>query len=65
MSRCRSCGAPVTWAKTESGKSMPIERSDDGNLTYDAATGRVLHDPEGAWVSHFATCGQADEWRRK
>lgn len=65
MSRCRSCGAEVTWAKTEAGKNMPIERADDGNLTYDAANGSVLHDPDGGWISHFATCGQADDWRRK
>ena len=66
MSRCRSCGAQVTWAKTELGKSMPIERvAADGNLTFDAANGTVRSDPEGVWISHFATCAQADEWRRK
>lgn len=22
---CRSCGAPITWVKTESGKWMPLD----------------------------------------
>jgi hypothetical protein len=43
MSRCRSCKAPVVWARTTKGRSIPLdaddmggwespERFDDGNL---------------------------------
>lgn len=25
MSRCKSCAAPIVWAKTRTGKSMPLD----------------------------------------
>jgi hypothetical protein len=27
MSACRSCEAPIVWARTEHGKRMPLDRS--------------------------------------
>lgn len=54
---CRSCGAAVVWFKTDAGKNMPV----------DAATvlpeDLVLELPRH--VSHFATCPDADKFRRK
>ena len=34
MSKCRSCGAEVTWATTDAGKGIPLdpEPRQDGNL---------------------------------
>ena len=26
MSACRSCGAPIVWAKTPKGKMMPVDK---------------------------------------
>lgn len=49
MSTCRSCGAQVVWEQTASGKKMPMD---------------VEPGPDGKRVSHFATCPQADEWRK-
>ncbi len=33
--RCRSCTAPIVWARTRAGKSMPLDRDPvvDGNVT--------------------------------
>jgi hypothetical protein len=43
--RCRSCGAPIAWAKySVDGKAAPFN-------------------PDG--TSHFATCPQADQWRKR
>lgn len=56
MSRCRSCGKPIEWIKTETGKNMPVNQKritvvlDDGSVR----TGRE---------SHFVTCPQASSWR--
>lgn len=79
--RCRSCGAEIVWARSQLGKRIPLdaEPTADGNviLRPDGAaivlsgaglaearanrSGRVgtLH------RSHFATCPQAGEWRKK
>lgn len=65
--RCRSCNAPIEWAEiTPSGKKMPF----DGEIV----PVKSHHDPAGRLVetvdttvttSHFATCKDADKWRRK
>lgn len=56
-SKCRSCGAPIVWFKTSAGKKIPV----------DAATvepeDQQLQLPRH--VSHFATCPDADKFRRK
>ena len=71
-SRCRSCGAHVIWAKTQSGKNIPVDLQEivGGNL-------RILDVPSGkfakviqakpdvkAYRTHFASCPNADGHRR-
>ncbi len=75
-SKCRSCGADIYWATTEKGKSMPVnvEREMDGNISLflHRPTGELtamVHKPGGGpwedrYVSHFATCPQAQQHRR-
>lgn len=75
MSACRSCGAAIRWERTVAGKPIPLdpEPRDDGNLGI-RDDGRVysLGTPgQGAldlgvprFVTHFATCPNADEHRR-
>ena len=76
MSICRSCGAGITWAKTAQGRSMPVDRDPvpDGNITLedtDIGTSiATVHGPDDPiegerYVSHFATCPNANEHRRK
>lgn len=73
MSRCRSCGAAVLWCRAAaSGKQMPVdlEPAEDGNLSLsvDLFGARIAvvdpYAPMPRHKSHFATCPQADQWRR-
>lgn len=70
MNRCKSCQAEVIWCKTAHGKSMPIERNDEGNLIVVKGIAHVI--PKGEepvagmqrFISHFATCPRAALHRR-
>lgn len=79
ISRCFSCGAPITWAVTPKGKRMPVDAEpvDDGNLVLERQKdGTLLALPaskaptlpgltQPRYVSHFATCPQAKEHRHR
>lgn len=69
---CRSCGERILWAKTQKGKLMPIDAEpvEGGNLSFDDDGRVVVHgqavlggDP--LYQSHFVSCVNADEHRRK
>ena len=74
MSQCRSCGAPLIWARTEAGKAMPLDAEPSlygGNIRlHDDGTITVLakDDPrnslEKLYKSHFATCKHAKTHRK-
>lgn len=66
--RCRSCGAPVEWAELVTGKRMPfnppivVVRTQGSMLAGD----RTIEEVDSTvTLSHFATCPQAKDWRRK
>lgn len=73
-SRCRSCGAPIVWARTVKGKSMPVDAApaEGGNVELvpeptGSAMRAIVHGqaPLGGpplHFSHFATCEDAS-WR--
>lgn len=74
---CRSCRAPVTWAITDLGNRIPLDLTPvaDGNIVvigHQAGTTVVrvvtIDEPAPAgaprYVSHFATCPNADAHRR-
>lgn len=80
MSRCKSCGASIVWALTALGKSIPLDPAPvaAGNLVI---AGGVLGTPQASvryltkgetppadqarFVSHFSTCPNAAEHRRR
>jgi hypothetical protein len=71
---CRSCGAAVVWlVNVQTGRPAPIDEQPDpvGNLVrvgegeYEHAGPANLLDDRPRYVSHFATCPAADEWRGK
>jgi hypothetical protein len=71
--RCRSCFRPIRWARTGSGKRMPVDYDENeaGNVFLFADGGCRVgkqdeQTPAGATrhFSHFATCPHADEHRR-
>ena len=79
VARCRSCGASVVWARTQYGRWMPvdafpategnvsIERQSDGALIAGvrAQTWFTLRPDVPRFTSHFATCPQAGQHRRR
>jgi hypothetical protein len=72
-SQCRSCNADIFWVKTEKGKSMPLDCQTyiDGNIFLkDGVAIYAKDDDEAAsteakYKSHFATCPQSKQWRKK
>jgi hypothetical protein len=76
---CRSCEAPILWAKTVKGKRMPLDPDpvEDGNIWIiraepDGPVISVALASEGVpplvqhrYVAHFVTCPDADAWRKK
>lgn len=77
MATCRSCGQVIDWVKLVSGKSIPVNEE---YVNYeDAETGDILVTDGGnvirvsdksnypnikGRISHFATCPDADKWRK-
>lgn len=66
---CRSCGAKIIWSVTEAGKRMPVDAEPAGKVTV------LVRNPEDPatpfskvrehFVSHFATCPNAQSHRKK
>jgi hypothetical protein len=64
---CRSCGAPVEWAELTTGKLMPFDPPivTVATLMPVIIGGRIVEEVAQATVSHFATCPDAKDWRRR
>jgi hypothetical protein len=77
-STCRSCGAPILWAISLAGILSPIDPNPvaGGNVALDldrdpplatfdnAKTREQKTDPGPRYVSHFATCPDAQRFRK-
>lgn len=72
--QCKSCGAPIVWAKTPKGKTMPMEPDlvHGGNVKLSCDDAGMLRAevvrPVGnaeAWVTHFSLCEHAAEHRNE
>lgn len=76
MATCKGCGKPIVWiGKIPCDPEQIIYRQEKkGNLRVVTPNGEVLSavlsdDPSTAtgigYISHFATCPQADRFRRR
>lgn len=71
MAACRSCGAEVEWVVTEKGKRMPLDAGEveGGNIVIDGLgptrVAKYVANGAGNRVSHFATCPNAKEHRKR
>ena len=78
MAKCKSCGADIIWIKTKNGRSMPCDakpipfrESFSGGMKLVTKAGDIVPgnydgtSNEFAYISHFATCPNADQHRRK
>lgn len=76
--KCRSCGEEIIWIKMKSGKAMPCDvkpipyrESFSGGMKLVTPAGDVISgnydgtSDNFAYISHFATCPNADQHRRK
>lgn len=57
ITRCKSCRARIVWLKTVTGKNMPVDADtvEADDETFDSSR----------HVSHFATCPDANQHRRR
>jgi hypothetical protein len=68
---CRSCGAPIIWAITDRGKRLPLDAMPNpaGNVRLTGGNAIVLKKDDvydgPRYMPHFATCKDADKWRKK
>lgn len=77
---CRACGAEIFFIKTENGKTAPVDAEPVTFRPYDfgpemfvmldgsVRRGRrcdAMEGEETGYVSHFATCPNAEEFRRR
>jgi hypothetical protein len=72
MARCRSCEAEVIWADTKHGKKMPLDAkpTSKGNLVFVGGVARTVTDEDRrlhreTYTSHFSTCADAGDWRKR
>lgn len=79
MSICKGCGAKIIWIKTVGGRNIPCDpeqivyrQKTGGSLKVVTLNGEVLSaelstDPNTGtgvgYISHFATCPKANEFR--
>lgn len=66
MENCKGCGKPMLWAKNENGKMIPLDPKAPvwamtGEAENDGALPLVERAPN-AFVTHFATCPQANRF---
>lgn len=70
-SECRSCQRPIKWARTTTGKHIPISLrpQPNGNLALDEGTtpptAHVVRpgSQPGLYLAHFAVCPAAEKHR--
>lgn len=73
--RCSGCSAPIIWAYTEQGRRIPLDEHPVdtwGDGTYFTLEGHratvasplLVQDDQAIYQSHFATCPDADTFRR-
>ena len=62
--KCRACGAPIFWEKTDKGKAMPINEKKIGPVVVlvEGGGGRIAR-VVTAYQPHWATCPAADSFR--
>jgi len=81
MQICRGCGAPIEWIKMASGKMMPCDAqkvlywkndgaktkivTQDGNVISAELSGDQKEATGYGFVSHYATCPEANHFRRR
>lgn len=61
---CAACERDIIWAWTEQGKRMPVDPKPTMRGTLEQSRGKMQFVMVPIYESHFATCPQAEEFRR-
>jgi len=64
-SKCRSCGAPIIWAITLSGKRIPLDAEQVKPNHYFRLDNGYAVKSKPLYQAHFASCPDADRWRKE
>lgn len=72
MANCRGCGAEIFWAETTAGRAVPLDAKPEsrfvgsGSKTIATSTtpSRDVVKLQDTYLSHFATCPKAGEFRK-
>ncbi len=64
MAKCRTCGAEIVWKKTAAGRNVPLDPPEKRYVENTTSIHRGQVEMRDTWLSHFATCPQADEHRK-
>lgn len=67
--KCRGCGAEIIWAVTADGHWMPLDAKFEGRFVLERSKRddgtALIAVSRATYVAHFATCPQADEFRKR
>lgn len=63
LGKCRGCGAEIIWVTTANRKSMPVDAKPETRMV-EIGAGSGVFEAKKAYVSHFATCPKAGEFRK-
>jgi hypothetical protein len=61
-SYCKSCNAKIMWVRSKDGLNMPLDTPGKPRIVLDDKN--VAHVVR-TFISHFATCPNADQHRKK
>lgn len=64
MTNCKTCGAEIVWGVTINDKRVPLDPPEKRFVHIGDTLGAPLVQVQDTWLSHFATCPQADEHRK-
>lgn len=73
IEHCRSCDAEIRWVVSRAGRAMPIDAHPNGRgnlvlerhgVRWEAHVQKPAPFGEQVFISHFATCPDADAYRR-
>ena len=56
MTHCKTCGAEIVWGLTKNGRKVPMDPPEKRYVM----KANAIVEIEETWLSHFATCPQAD-----
>ena len=62
--KCRGCGADILWVLTGNHKSMRVDLKPETRMV-EVGSGSGVFEAKKAYVSHFVTCPNAAEFRKK